>query len=129
MPDGDDLFAVEAKGLALLRNANAIRVPAEIGHGRQGDLAYLILEYLESDPIGPLGALPVYWETLGHQLAELHAHTQPRFGLDYANFIGTLPQSNTWTVSGYDFFFEHRLLPQAARAPPPVASPAQDPHR
>ena len=116
MPDGDDLFAVEAKGLALLRQANAIRVPAEVGHGRQGDQAYLILEYLESDATGLLGAPPAYWTKLGHQLAELHAHTQPRFGLDHANFIGTLPQCNTLTNDGYDFFFAHRLLPQAGQA-------------
>lgn len=116
MPDGDDLFAMEAKGLALLREANAIRVPAEIGYGRQGELAYLILEYLDPATTGLPGAPPVYWTTLGRQLAELHAHTQPHFGLDHDNFIGTLAQRNTLTVSGPDFFFEHRLLPQAGQA-------------
>ncbi|MBO0950097.1 fructosamine kinase family protein [Fibrella forsythiae] len=116
MPDGDELFAVEAAGLALLRSANVIRVPAEIGHGRQGDQAYLILEYLESATGGLPGASAVYWTVLGHQLAELHAHTQPQFGLDHDNFIGTLAQCNTLTTSGYDFFFDHRLLPQAGQA-------------
>lgn len=116
MPDGDQLFAVEARGLALLREVNAIRVPAEVGHGRQGDQAYLILEYLESDADGLPGAPPAYWATLGQQLAELHAHTQLQFGLDHDNFIGTLLQRNTLTVNGCDFFFEQRLLPQAGLA-------------
>ncbi|HEX9959211.1 MAG TPA: fructosamine kinase family protein [Fibrella sp.] len=116
MPDGDDLFAAEAKGLALLREANAIRVPAEVGHGRQGDQGYLLLEYIESGPGGLSGAPPVYWTRLGHQLAELHAHTQPQFGLDHDNFIGTLSQQNPLTANGHAFFFEHRLLPQAGQA-------------
>ncbi|RYF70808.1 MAG: ketosamine-3-kinase [Cytophagaceae bacterium] len=116
MPDGDELFAVEAAGLALLREANVIRVPAEIGHGRQGDQAYLILEYLESATGGLPGASATYWTKLGHQLAELHAHTQPQFGLDHDNFIGTLSQCNALTASGHDFFFDHRLLPQAGQA-------------
>ncbi|MBO0932805.1 fructosamine kinase family protein [Fibrella aquatilis] len=116
MADGDDLFAVEALGLARLRQTNAIRVPAEIGHGRMGERAYLILEYLEPDADGLRGAPPTYWTQLGHQLAHLHAHTQPQFGLDHDNFIGSLVQRNTLTDSGYDFFFDQRLLPQAGQA-------------
>lgn len=116
MANGDDLFAVEALGLARLRETNAIRVPVEIGHGRQGDKAYLILEYLEPDTDGLRGASPTYWTQLGHQLAHLHAHTQPQFGLDHDNFIGSLVQRNTLTGDGYDFFFEQRLLPQAGQA-------------
>ena len=116
MADGDELFAAEARGLTYLREANAIRVPTEIGHGRQGERAYLILDYIESDPNGLRGAPPLYWTMLGHQLAELHAHTQTRYGLDHDNFIGTLTQRNTLTDSAYAFFFEQRLLPQAGQA-------------
>ena len=116
MANGDDLFAVEALGLARLRDTNAIRVPAEIGHGRQGDKAYLILEYIEPDANGLRGASPKYWTQLGHQLAHLHAHTQPQFGLDHDNFIGSLVQRNTLTGDGHEFFFEQRLLPQAGQA-------------
>lgn len=116
MPDGDDLFALEAKGLAILRGADAIRVPTEVGHGRRGEQAYLILEYIEPAASGLSGAPLLYWARLGQQLAELHAHTQPNFGLDHDNFIGTLRQGNTLTASGIDFFFTHRLLPQAGQA-------------
>lgn len=116
MAAGDDLFAVEALGLARLRSTNAIRVPAEIGHGRLGERAYLILEYLEPDADGLRSASPAYWIQLGHQLAHLHAYTQPQFGLDHDNFIGSLVQRNTLTDNGYDFFFNQRLLPQAGQA-------------
>jgi fructosamine-3-kinase len=71
----------------------------------------LILEYI--DPGNPAKN---YWETLGQALAVLHSHTQPKFGLQFNNYIGSLPQSNTLTASGISFFFEQRLLPQAGMA-------------
>ncbi|RYF57763.1 MAG: ketosamine-3-kinase [Cytophagaceae bacterium] len=106
-----DLFAAEARGLDLLRQTDALHIPNVIGYGRQLEKSYLILDYV--DPGTPDKA---YWETLGHSLAVLHSHTQPTFGLNFANYIGTLPQTNTLTANGYDFFFEHRLLPQAGLA-------------
>lgn len=106
-----DLFAAEAKGLDLLRQTDTLHIPNVIGHGRHLEKSYLILDYV--DPGTPDKA---YWETLGHSLAVLHSHTQPTFGLTFENYIGTLAQTNTPTASGYDFFFEHRLLPQAGLA-------------
>ncbi len=114
--EGSDLFAAEAHGLACLRRTQTLAVPTTIGHGQQGDKAYLILAYVEQAPNGLSKANDTYWTYLGHQLAELHAHTQPRFGLDRDNYIGSLPQANPLTESGYDFFFEQRLLPQAGQA-------------
>ncbi|MFD2938061.1 fructosamine kinase family protein [Spirosoma flavum] len=109
--DQPDMFATEARGLDLLRETDALQIPQVIGYGHHIDKAYLILEYI--DPGNPDQA---YWETLGRSLAVLHSHTQPMFGLNFANYIGSLPQTNTPTPNGYDFFFEHRLLPQAGLA-------------
>jgi protein-ribulosamine 3-kinase len=106
-----ELFAAEAKGLDLLRQTDTLHIPNVIGYGRLLEKAYLILDYI--DPGTPDKA---YWETLGHSLAVLHSHTQPTFGLNFANYIGSLAQSNTPTTNGYDFFFEQRLLPQAGLA-------------
>lgn len=106
-----DLFAAEARGLDLLRETDTLHIPNVIGYGRQQEKSYLILDYV--DPGTPDKA---YWETLGHSLAVLHSHTQSTFGLNFANYIGTLPQTNTLTANGYDFFFENRLLPQAGLA-------------
>lgn len=106
-----DPFEVEARGLELLRQTDTVRIPQVIGYGHLSDKSYLILEYL--DPGTPQAT---YWETLGQSLAVLHSHTQPRFGLQYDNYIGSLPQTNTLTTNGADFFFLHRLLPQAGMA-------------
>lgn len=116
--EGHNLFAAEAEGLDRLRQTRTVRVPDLIGYGQSGDKAYLILEFIEpgQDGAGLRGASAAYWTQLGHQLAELHAHTQPLFGLDHDNYIGSLPQRNVPTESGHTFFFEQRLLPQAGQA-------------
>lgn len=106
-----DMFEAEARGLDLLRQTDALYVPHVVGYGQQLDKSYLILDYI--DPGQPNRN---YWETLGQSLAVLHSHTQPTFGLSFSNYIGSLPQQNTPTPNGVDFFFEHRLLPQAGMA-------------
>jgi protein-ribulosamine 3-kinase len=111
LPDTIDMFEAEARGLDLLRQTDALYIPQVIGYGQQLDKSYLILDYI--DPGQPDEQ---YWETLGQSLAVLHSHTQATFGLDFPNYIGSLEQTNTPTVSGIDFFFEHRLLPQAGMA-------------
>jgi fructosamine-3-kinase len=109
--DQADMFEVEARGLDLLRQTDALRIPQVVGYGRELDKAYLILEYIDPGP-----ATNASWDALGHSLAVLHSHTQPKFGLHFDNYIGSLPQANTLTANGFDFFFEQRLLPQAGMA-------------
>ncbi|WP_370469365.1 fructosamine kinase family protein [Nibrella viscosa] len=109
--DKEGMFESEARGLDLLRQTEAIHIPTVIGYGQHHDKAFLLLEYIDS-------ATPQrnYWETLGHSLAVIHSHTQPAFGLHFNNFIGSLPQDNTPGTNGPEFFFLHRLLPQAGMA-------------
>ncbi|QJW91837.1 phosphotransferase [Spirosoma taeanense] len=104
-------FEAEARGLDLLRQTDALTIPWVIGHGHQASMAYLILEFIDSGT-----PAKTYWETLGQALAVVHSHTQLKFGLDFANYIGSLPQSNTPMPNGAEFFFEQRLLPQAGMA-------------
>ncbi len=108
---GEELFACESKGLQLLREADAVRVPEVIGYGQRAEKTYLLLEF-----IGTARPQPTYWENLGEGLAALHAHTGPAFGLSYDNYIGSLPQRNTLTGSGVQFFIENRLQAQAGLA-------------
>ncbi|CCH56326.1 Fructosamine/Ketosamine-3-kinase [Fibrisoma limi BUZ 3] len=110
-PASNTMFETEAWGLDLLRRTDALFIPRVIGYGQQLDKSYLILEYIESGQLQKN-----YWENLGQSLALLHSHTQPKFGLAFDNYIGSLPQSNTPTASGFDFFFDQRLLPQAGMA-------------
>ena len=111
LPGTIDMFESEARGLDLLRETDALYIPQVIGYGQQLDKSYLILDYI--DPGQPDDH---YWETLGQSLAVLHSHTQATFGLNFPNYIGSLHQTNTPTGNGIDFFFEHRLLPQAGMA-------------
>lgn len=106
-----DMFEAEARGLDLLRRTDTFAVPTVIGFDRQQGRDYLILEYLDSG-----APAPDYWENFGQSLAQLHAQTQPTFGLHFDNYIGSLPQINTLNANGFTFFFEQRILPQAGLA-------------
>jgi len=57
-----------------------------------------------------------FWEDFGRGLARLHRTTADRYGFDRDNFIGRLPQSNTWADSWPEFFRRERLEPQVNRA-------------
>lgn len=54
-----------------------------------------------------------FWEKFARDLAKLHQVTQPTFGLDHDNYIGSLPQYNTSkTQKAAEFYIECRLEPQ-----------------
>jgi len=99
-----DMFVAEAKGLSLLRKANALQVPEVIYVGSAGDFQYLLLEYIEEGSRGRN-----YWKDFGTGLALLHRNTASEFGLDHDNYIGSLPQNNRQCRSGVEFFVEQRL--------------------
>lgn len=97
----------EAHGLAWLAEPDAIRLPrVEAVSGR-----LLVLEWIE-----PGRPSPRTEEALGRGLAALHRAGPERFGLETANFIGRLPQSNGPSASWPDFYASERLEPLLARA-------------
>lgn len=98
------MFRAEAAGLRLLADGAGPRVPAVLAVGDDG----LLIEDLGSGTRGPR-----FWEDLGGALAELHARTAPRFGLDHDNRIGLTPQANAWLDDGHVFVAERRFLPLA----------------
>lgn len=105
--DESDNFHAETKGLRLLGAAGALRVPQAIATGADGSHAWLLMEHIPSG-----GRQKGFWEDFGRGLAALHGHGADAFGLDHANFIGRLPQRNTWHGTWVDFFREERLEPQ-----------------
>jgi protein-ribulosamine 3-kinase len=109
--DQRDMFEAEARGLELLRRTGEIRVPEVVAYGQNGEKSYLILEY-----ISPSQAKNEFWQRFGTALASLHRHGHPRFGLDFNNYIGSLPQNNEFCESGIQFFIEKRLKVQAGLA-------------
>lgn len=69
MVDRARFFETEALGLQVLGAVRKIGVPEVLGYGidRQKGFSFLLLEYIES-----ASRIKNYWETFGHQLAELH---------------------------------------------------------
>ncbi|MBT1685313.1 fructosamine kinase family protein [Dawidia soli] len=105
------MFAAEAKGLDRLRATRTLYAPDVVTTGEEANLQFLLLEYLQPAPRGK-----DYWERAGQELAEMHATTAPAYGLDHANYIGSLSQTNTHHDSWVQFFIHQRLQPQLTRA-------------
>ena len=106
------MFECEARGLAWLGECNALRVPDVIAVSSADDHChYLVLEMLT-----PGRRAPDFDERLGRGLATLHRSGADHFGLDYHNFIATLPQNNDSCASWADFYALRRLEPQVKRA-------------
>jgi fructosamine-3-kinase len=107
-----DMFARETEGLVALSSeegssAQVPRVPKPYLSGK----IFLLLENLD-----PARRQADYWPVFGRQLATLHKRTNPSFGFEHDNYIGSTPQPNTWVDNGYTFFAEHRLGFQARLA-------------
>ncbi len=100
-----DMFGAEARGLAELESARALRVPHPVATGKSGDASFLVLEHLQ---LGGSGN----WAELGVRLALQHRKTADAFGWMRANTIGSTPQVNTWTENWPSFLREYRLGPQ-----------------
>ncbi|HVR19348.1 MAG TPA: fructosamine kinase family protein, partial [Polyangiaceae bacterium] len=107
-----EMFPAEARGLALLAEARALRVPEVLAvSSGDDDVRFLALELVPSG--SPARG---HDETLGRGLAALHRFGTPGFGLDHDNFIGSLPQSNRAWPSWAEFYEKERLAPQLALA-------------
>jgi fructosamine-3-kinase len=103
----DDFFQAEARGLAALRNARALRVPVVFVVDQQ----HIVLEDL-----GDGQRTPDYWPRAGTGLARQHSVIGTHFGFDHDGYCGDSVQDNTLDVDGWRFFAERRLLPQMRRA-------------
>lgn len=98
------MFAAEVKGLQLLRQRSTFHVPAVIAQKEEGDVSFLLLEFIERSYTN--------WKTAGTALANMHRQSNELFGLDHANYIGSLRQVNTQHSSWSDFFANERILQQ-----------------
>lgn len=103
-------FKEEVSGLQFLEKHGAL-VPKIICEGKYKQSIYLVLEWINSS-----NQSDGFWEHFAYQLANLHQHKNDNFGLEYTNFMGQLPQKNTFSRNFCDFFVENRLEPQIALA-------------
>lgn len=106
------MYEAEVNGLLALAATGCMRTPAPIACGDDMEHAFLVLEYLELQPLqsDEDGA------RFAQALAQLHRNTGAQFGWRRDNHLGSTPQINTPADSWALFFVEHRLRPQFALA-------------
>ena len=108
-----DMFAVEARGLAFLREGlrgcDELRVPQTL----VATSRMLVLELLDPGP-----RCHDFDARLGRGLARLHRSgaALDAFGLDHDNYIGSLPQANAAGEDWPSFYRDRRLMPMIERA-------------
>jgi protein-ribulosamine 3-kinase len=101
------MFEKEAGGLkALAENTSIIKVPRVIKWGLAGKGQYLLLEWIENGKPGKDSM-----ERFGSALADIHHRSQPYFGWQEDNYIGSLQQDNTKYESWHLFYTECRIMP------------------
>ncbi len=101
------MFEAETKGLTFLRDSNTFTVPKVIFVGEYNDTAVLILSYMHQNV-----ACKDFWQIFGRSLARLHQYTDPQFGFENDNYIGSLPQYNARCGTSLLFYRTQRLQPQ-----------------
>ncbi|HEU5058406.1 MAG TPA: fructosamine kinase family protein, partial [Kofleriaceae bacterium] len=105
------MFACEARGLAWLAAAGALRVPAVLAVSGDGDrIGFLVLEHLHARRAAD------YEVALGRGLAALHRAGAPAFGHDEDNYLATLEQDNTPADDWSTFYSQRRLAPLVVSA-------------
>lgn len=105
------MFEKEAQSLEILRNTDSIRIPKVILINESENESFLLLEYIEQG-----SPKPDFWFEFAQSLAILHQNNSDFYGLDFDNYIGSLPQLNKQHGNWIDFFVEERLLPQIRSA-------------
>ena len=98
------MFESEAAGLAELERAEAVRVPRVLGVGSGAGVAWLALEWIDMGPYARATD-----SLLGERLALQHHRTQPSFGWNRDNTIGSTPQPNGECADWVSFFRNRRL--------------------
>ena len=109
---GPEVFAEEARGLAWLAEAGAVRVPEVLAVGAERP-GFLLLERIEIARSTRDGAGE---EAFGRALAALHRFGAPSFGLSFDNHLATLTQDNSPRSSWAELYRDQRVLPLLAAA-------------
>lgn len=101
------LFEKEKNGLEFLGTQNCILVPSVLMQGMNDTHQWLLLEWVEEGTRDQ-----GFWKKFGEQLARLHTISQAYFGFVEDNYMGSLPQANSFTDDWPEFFARYRLWPQ-----------------
>lgn len=104
----EHFFRVEAKGLSLIRDTKAIRVPEVYYYDepRENEQAVLIMEWIKGQKEKDTE------EQLGRGVAKMHQAYGEQFGFEEDTFIGSLPQPNQFVSDWTTYYHDYRLVPQ-----------------
>jgi fructosamine-3-kinase len=96
------MLPAEAEGLRALGASVTVAVPFV----HYADCRSLIME-----PLRPtLENSTAFWQRLGEDIAGMQESTRvEKHGWSHDNWLGGLPQRNTWDADGHRFFAEHRV--------------------
>lgn len=100
------LFQKEAKGLLELQQANCILVPEVFDVVEENEQQVLLMEWIETGERDTS-----FWEDFGASLAQLHAQQASQFGFAEDNYMGAVPQHNSYQDDWNHFFQTQRLEP------------------
>ena len=98
------MFEAEIKGLELLIATEALTIPEVIEVGVFENKSFLLMKFMDSGQ-----TTSDFWTIFGTQLAAMHQQTNESFGLNHANYIGSLKQVNNQHSDWVSFFIEERL--------------------
>ena len=100
VPEG--VFPAEAEGLEAISSTGAVATPNVLEVGPR----HLVLETLRTPPDTDWA----FWEEAGRAVAAMHANVGPAHGWHRDNWLGQLPQRNSWCSDGHEFFVRNRVL-------------------
>ncbi len=101
------MFHAEQAGLEAIAKTETIAVPHIYLVDSFQDKSFLLVDFVESKSPDSSD-----FSLFGTQLAKMHQHSQSKFGFYKDNFIGSLPQSNTFHDNWAEFYWFERILPQ-----------------
>ncbi|NOR88229.1 MAG: phosphotransferase [Bacteroidales bacterium] len=101
------MFTSEFQGLNIMVQTKTIRIPKPLFAYEGAQYSCILMEYIESSEYAP-----DFWQKFAQDLATLHTQSSPSFGLEFSNYMGSLPQSNSQNPSFTNFFIAERLEPQ-----------------
>lgn len=105
------MLRTESVALLLLNSIKGIRVPEVIRIADHDNRSVLILEWIEAGKAERSTS-----KDLAEKLSILHYISAENFGLDYDNYIGSLPQVNSYSGNWLDFYYLNRINPQIKSA-------------
>ncbi|MEX1193185.1 MAG: fructosamine kinase family protein [Brumimicrobium sp.] len=106
-----EMLVKEFRALAFLADKSTLKYPTPFLTFEDGEEQFLTMEYVQQGLTSSNGI-----NRLGEGLALQHKNTNTHFGWEENNFIGSLPQKNSFISTWGEFYAENRLLFQSKMA-------------